>query len=167
MDYSEVTTLLTLSSEDLLKRCRSSNYQSQGAGGQKRNKVKSGIRLTLTGTSYETTSCEQRSPKANTVDAVRKLKISIALGERHTITDFTTIQFPGSETRISIKNPLYYLFIKQVLDVLVMQNGELKATAQLFKLTSSALNRIFHKEKKFIEKVQEVRRTFDLPPLKR
>ncbi len=165
--YSEILQLLKLPSEEFIKHCTSSNYQSQGAGGQKRNKVKSGIRLALKNSDLETTSCEQRSPKANSSDGVRKLKLLIALSVRHDIIDGMAFEFPGSETRINPKNTLYYVFIKQALDLFTWNKGELKATAEVFKLSSSALVRIFYTEKKVLEVVQNVRRLHELPPLKK
>ncbi len=166
MNYPHCIKLLSLSPQEFLSECQLSTYQGSGAGGQKRNKVKSGIRLTLVGSDYTVTYCEKRSARENPLVAVDKLKILLALSERHLEGNAEELEFPGSSTKINLKNKEYPMFIKNVLDVLRVKKGEMRKTAEVFGISSSALNKVFHKDKRLLEKVQGMRREFGMGVLR-
>lgn len=76
---AEAWAWLSLPPENLLKDCGQARFQGSGPGGQKRNRVYSGVRLTH-GPSGLTAECvDSRASGRNVGKALSRLRLSIAL----------------------------------------------------------------------------------------
>ncbi len=76
---SERDQLLALDDVALSELCRISFGYGSGPGGQKRNKSSTAVRVELPGTGYFATDCTERSQHRNRANALRKLRLTIAL----------------------------------------------------------------------------------------
>ena len=79
LSSDDYRAILALSPDDLLKRCERRNYQASGAGGQKRNRVLSAVRLTLSEPELTVTAGEFREAQRNLQAALGKLRLNLAL----------------------------------------------------------------------------------------
>jgi hypothetical protein len=70
---------LALSPAALLARCAQSPYQGPGPGGQKRNRVYSGVRLTHPESGLAAESSESREAGRNVESALHRLRLALAL----------------------------------------------------------------------------------------
>src|SRR4051812_43989241 len=65
--------------EALLGECRQSRFQGSGPGGQKRNRVYSGVRLTHGPSGLWAESVDSRASARNLAEALSRLRLAIAL----------------------------------------------------------------------------------------
>src|SRR4051812_15235604 len=86
-DLASVYAWLLLKPEDLLKRCRQDRFQASGPGGQKRNRVYSGVRLTHSDTGLSVEACARRESLRNLEDALHRLRLELALAAVSTGSD--------------------------------------------------------------------------------
>ena len=70
---------LALEPEQLLRRCAQSPFQGPGPGGQKRNRVYSGVRLVHAESGLSAEASERREARRNLEDALRRLRLAMAL----------------------------------------------------------------------------------------
>jgi len=71
-----------LSEDLLLADCRVERLRGRGPGGQHRNKVETGIRLTHRPTGTVATALERRQLEQNRARAVHRLRVALAVGVR-------------------------------------------------------------------------------------
>ena len=158
---------LKLEQKEFLRHCLLSKYKGSGNGGQKRNKVESGIRLQWKeDDKLEVTCCEERSPELNLKKAIAKMKLYLAYQVRDDINLSNPLSFPSNNHKVSTSNPLYAFFVKEFLDAFLASEGQLKKVAELFGLSSSAMGKVIFQDKKLLEKVQQIRQQFELSPLR-
>jgi hypothetical protein len=158
--------LLKMEPEQLRKLCVVSSYQASGKGGQKRNKVASGIQLHLKDhfPEIQIKVCTQRSPELNLKQALSLLKHKLAVDVRsQALSSFGP--FPGSQQHINPSNPKYPMFMALSLDRIQEDSGEIKGAAEAWGLSTSALNRILFADKVFLTQVQNIRLSFNKRPL--
>ena len=70
---------LALEPEQLLRRCAQSPFQGPGPGGQKRNRVYSGVRLVPCQSGFSAEASERREARRNLEDALHRLRLAMAL----------------------------------------------------------------------------------------
>ncbi|GAB5362079.1 hypothetical protein AAMO2058_000767700 [Amorphochlora amoebiformis] len=119
--------------------CESKRYRGSGPGGQHRNKVETCMRVTYKPTGTYATGCDHRELQKNTADAIKRLRVKIAVEIRHPLPPSNTpatYPFPGSKGRISPSNPLYPQFIARCLDVLDGAKGQVKLSFSFLSLFS-------------------------------
>lgn len=157
--------LLKLKPIELLKYCIQEPYQGSGAGGQKRNRVYSGIRLKLKEYPIDACNCEHRETKRNTESALLELRKKIAYYAISAKIDFGEIpQLPTA--KISQENPQYPFFIYQLLSLLWTHQGLSAQIAPLMNWTHSALLRQIGRDAKLAQEFHKIRDHFQLARLK-
>lgn len=70
---------LALDPEALLRRCVQSPFQGPGPGGQKRNRVYSGVRLRHAESGLSAEASERREARRNLEDALHRLRLAMVL----------------------------------------------------------------------------------------
>lgn len=70
---------LALAPEALLRECDQSPFQGPGPGGQKRNRVYSGVRLRHAPSGLSAEASERREARRNLEDALHRLRLALAL----------------------------------------------------------------------------------------
>jgi hypothetical protein len=155
--------LILMDPKDLLGQCRRETYQGSGPGGQKRNRVRSGIRLIHSTTDLRAENCENREAGRNVEAATRGLRLQIALRLAETAeqgaidlngvldSPSSTLFPPEALGRYRIEassDHLDYLATAAlVLCGLAHCQSRLAETARLFGTTGSALTRHLKKDK--------------------
>jgi len=76
------TQFLRLEDRVLLAQCQVDRFRASGPGGQKRNKTDSAVRLRHGPTGLSAEAVESRSQHENRARALRRLRLTIALGAR-------------------------------------------------------------------------------------
>ena len=94
------------------------------------------------------------------------MQMALALEVREEPLPAEKLKFPGSQGRIQPSNPLFPLFIAQVLDIVYVNKGDTKPAALAFNLTPTALTRILHLNKSVVEKIRIMREAGGKPKLR-
>jgi hypothetical protein len=80
LSAAEAWAWLSLPPENLLKDCGQARFQGSGPGGQKRNRVYSGVRLTHVPSGLTAECVDSRASGRNVGEALSRLRLVIALG---------------------------------------------------------------------------------------
>lgn len=174
VDPAAARDWLELPPEALLKACRQSRFQGSGPGGQKRNRVYSGVRLTH-GPSGLTGECvDSRASARNVGEALARLRLNMALAavipapRNADVTEAPADPDPGAPFRVAC-NPShadYPRFALRALFMLQGHGGQLAAAAEALGCTASALTRFLKAEKAVWAKARDIRTANGLHPLK-
>lgn len=151
---------------ELLRACTLKGYQGSGPGGQHRNKTNTGVCLKLNPYNLEIKSSESRSASENKTHALHRMQMALALEVREEPLPAEKLRFPGSQGRIQTSNPLFPLFIAQVLDIVYANKGDTKPAAKAFDLSPTALTKILHLNKSVVERLRIMRESFGKPKLR-
>lgn len=178
---------LLLPPESLLNECRRETYQGSGAGGQKRNRVRSGIRLIHEKLGLRAENCEHREAMRNVEAATRVLRLAIALRLGAIAAEAAGGAESGAEPAASVRgrasaqiaairdrfrveaNPNHEDFAVTAalaLMTLAGKQGRLADSAQELGVSGSALTRHFKAEKAVWSAVLRLREKAGLPELK-
>ena len=117
--------MLTLDDAGLSALCRISFGYGTGPGGQKRNKTSTAVRVELPGTDFVATDCTERSQHRNRANALRKLRISVALHWRK-----HPAETPAAWPHTALENPGYPLLLAQLFDLLEETGFDHRAAAE-------------------------------------
>jgi RF-1 domain len=167
---------LLLPTGDLLGECRREAYQGSGAGGQKRNRVRSGIRLIHDATGLRAENCEHREAGHNVQEALHHLRLqcALALGEWWKAADpnlAANLIWPEparSRFRVeaSPSHADYPIAAACSLVALARAGGRLSEAAEAVGVSGSALTRHFKADKAIWAFVLRLRQANQMPPLK-
>lgn len=142
----------------LSQRCELEFCRGSGPGGQKRNKSSSAVRVRLTGTDFSATDCTERSQHRNRANALRKLKMQIALAERE---KFTALR----RQICAVNHAEYPLYIARLFDALAENNWSLPETGRCLAVTPTALLKILSRDAQVWQAFCERRTGAGLPSL--
>jgi hypothetical protein len=159
---------LALPPEALLRACRQSRFQGSGPGGQKRNRVYSGIRLTHPDSGLTAESVASRESKRNLQDALARLRLNLALSAATSAADPAETAAGLSAFRAAC-NPAhgdFPGFALRALHQLAWQGGQIAPAAAALGCTASALARFLKGEKAVWAKALAIREGNGLGPLK-
>ena len=161
---------LALSEADLLKQCRQARFQGSGPGGQKRNRVYSGVRVTHAASGLSAESVDSRASLKNLGAAVSRLRMGLALAAAYAERDpqACLAESPQPPFRAGA-NPAhrdYPLFLLRALHLLAWNGGQLAPAAEALGCTASALTRFFKADKAAWAKARGIREANGLHPLK-
>ncbi len=175
---SDAYRYLAQGEDELLKDCRQSRYQGSGPGGQKRNRVLSGIRLEHGPSGLQVSACEHREGGRNLEEAIRKLRLEMALqaeagneaaggasGSKSAGVMVETV-WPAFRIPVNPRHREFPNIALVALQCLVEYHGEAGAAAERLGVSTSALIRFFKTDKNLLAKAQSVRRAFGLHPFK-
>ena len=161
-----------LDPQELLRQCEIRRVRRSGPGGQRRNKVETGVVLTHRPSGIRAEAAERRSQPENLRVALFRLRIKLALDVRRDVP-------PGAEPsplwrsrcrggRISI-NPEHGDFpalLAEALDVLNAHEGDVQTTAAALGCTVSQLVKLFKLRPAVLEQVNRRRAEQGLPRLR-
>lgn len=176
----DVLAALAMPEELFLRTVKIEHFQGSGKGGQKRNRVYSAVRATHSLTGLATTAESYREVGMNEKDAVRKLRIALAVKSAEdaagTALDnliplrdgaaLSNTAFPRFRLPVNEKHWDYPCIIATALCVFKASEGDLRKAADFLGCSSSALVRLFKEEGQAWAFVQHLRRDAALHPLK-
>jgi hypothetical protein len=151
--------------EALLEECRQSRFQGSGPGGQKRNRVYSGVRVKHSPSGLTAESVDSRASARNLGEALSRLRLALALaGSAGADAD----PAPGVPFRsgASPSHPDYARCALRALALLRAHAGQLAPAAAALGCTPSALTRFLKEEKAVWARAREIRLGHGLHPLK-
>lgn len=166
---------LALPPEELLRGCRQARFQGSGPGGQKRNRVYSGIRLTHPDSGVTAESVDGRSAQRNLQDALVRLRLNLALSASIDGCDPSGIEPGGPHAAASLPefrpdanpaHPDFPGFALRALHHFAWNRGRAAPAAEALGCSASALTRFLKAEKAVWTKTREIREKNGLIPLK-
>lgn len=162
--------LLAQTPEELLRQCRQARFQGSGPGGQKRNRVYSGVRVTHGATGLTAESVDSRASLRNLGAALERLRMVFALSA--SLADCDPEQDASGLTQAPFRagaSPAhedYPRFLLRALHHLAWHRGQLAPAAAALGCTASALTRFFRADKAAWAKAREIREANGLHALK-
>ncbi len=178
LSTKSIARWLALSPEELLANCKQSRYQGSGPGGQKRNRVYSGNRLTHSESGLTSEAVDSRESNRNTLEALRKLRLEIGLcvrprvdeegdgeGEEN-LREIKSFSFPPFRAQVSASHFDFPIFVFRAIYFLILNRGQVGDTAKNLGCTASALARFLKIEKSVWARAKEVREEFGMHGLK-
>lgn len=157
--------------ELLLRQCEVRHERRRGPGGQHRNKTESAVVIRHLPTGIEGQAAERRSQFDNHRNAVKRLRLNLALGIRteHLADDAPTSLWKSRchDGRIGI-NPDHDDFptiLAEAMDVLAARHVHLPGSAEQLGVTSSQLIKLLKKEPRAFHWFNDERRKHGLPVL--
>lgn len=151
--------LLTLPEDEFLRHCTLEFFKATGAGGQHRNKTSSAVRVTLKETQLRAEDCSERSQHRNRSNAVKKLKMLIALNIRNSPA------VPPQRMECSVSAEDYPLFAAQLFDILDSCTFDHKSSAERCGITSSQLLKKLFRDPLLYQEFCKRRAALGLPKL--
>ena len=154
--------------DELLKLSRVDVFKATGKGGQKKNKTSNAIRLSMCHLSV--TESKSRSKAENIKGAVKKLRLAIALDKKDATSSRVSVyQTPSEikpylntgEIKISVKNPLYPIFIGILFNCYIKNGGNWSDMGKNLGFTSSQIRKFVDKNAQLKRKFSEVRTTWE------
>jgi len=161
--------LLELEDEALLRHCRQETYRSSGPGGQHRNKTDSAVRITLEAHEVAASCAEHRSQHRNRSEALRRLRITLALELRKSVPPWDEIErgvWQGSWT-LGRKDRRYAAFLAHVLDVLEHKKWAVGQAAEILGVSTGKLVRTLANDPQAWNAVNQARGKIGLVNLRR
>ncbi len=171
---------LAMTPEDLLRACKQARYQGSGPGGQKRNRVYSGVRLLHPESGLAIEADARRESRGNLEDALHRLRVALALQ----ISGVTTVpgdskesleqdieatpvfQSPKFRANASPNHVDFPLFALRAVYFLNKYRGQTSVAAQAVGCTGSALARFLKSDKALWVRARDIREANGLHPLK-
>jgi hypothetical protein len=160
MSYYENRNDWLLSTEEVfLKDCTHDWFQASGPGGQKRNRKYSGIRLKHIPTGIYVEEVHSRSQNDNRHNAVKKLKLKIAIE-----ADGPEIELFRENT--SVSNKEFPLCAAKVFDTLKKAGFSVSDTAKALGVSTAKIIKFFSKSEYLWRELNQKREKFGLKHLK-
>lgn len=134
-----------LSIDELLKDCDLKLTRGSGPGGQHRNKVETAVVLTHRPTRIIGQASEQRSQQKNRVEAIRRLRINLALavrierGEKYSPSELWQSRLRSQKIIVSSSHDDFPALLAEAIDVLVAHKLDVSAATGALKCSSSQL----------------------------
>lgn len=171
---ASLTGFLALSDDELIAQCEVDHYRASGPGGQKRNKTSSAVRLRHRLTGLSVTAADDRSQRVNKARALRRLREAIALHVRVPIDAaayrvgeaLAACITTDGNIAVNRKNDRYYPAVSEVLDVLAACGFRVGDAAGCLKISTAQLVRFLESDPKVWGRINEMRRTAGLKPLR-
>ncbi|GEM_PF-333828 len=161
---------LALSPDDLLRQCRQARFQGSGPGGQKRNRVYSGVRVTHGESGLTAESVDSRASLRNLYAAVSRLRMGLALSAAYAEAApercAEGVPQPSFRAGANAAHEDYPRFLLRALHQLAWHKGQLAPAAAALDCTASALTRFFKTDKGAWAKARRIREENGLHPLK-
>ena len=130
-----------LPDDELLARCTVRRGGASGPGGQHANRNATGITITHTASGAVSQHHVYRDGRRNQQEALRRLRLRLALLERGGAQRAWLADFQGSGGRlkVSANNPRFHLVIACLFDALAEADFELRTAAESLGTSSSQL----------------------------
>lgn len=157
--------------EVLLRDCDIRHERRRGPGGQHRNKTESAVVIRHRPTGVEGQAAERRSQFDNHRNAVKRLRMNLALQLRMpSLADSSPSALWKSrchEGKIAVSEDHddFPSMIAEALDVLASRNGHVPGSAEQLACTSSQVLKLLKKEPRALLWLNKERRKHGLPEL--
>lgn len=160
LDWIERRRILELQDGEILAECAKLPLNASGAGGQKRDRKYSGIRLTHNPTGVQVVSTATRSRARNEADALAKLRMAIALEIRcpWDADRLTNIELPKNRRPAPTA-------VADLFDLLESCEFRVGEVAKTLGVSTSRLVKFLAKDKMVWRRVNERRTAMGLSPL--
>ena len=158
--------------EMLLKGCEVRRSRGSGPGGQHRNKVETHITLTHTATGVTAAAGERRSQEANRLEAVRRLRVTLAIELR---SEYPAAQpsplwqsrVSGGRIRVNPRHEDYPALLAEALDAIASHGWDVSAAGADWGVSTSQLVKLCSHEPRALEHINQEREKRDLGRLKK
>ena len=154
--------LLNLSDRELISLCRVESFRASGPGGQHRNTSDSAVRITLKQSRMSTYATTSRSQHKNKAEAIKKLRILIAMEMRNENSLTWTDSF-----KIGKNDKRYAAFISSILDVFYHSEWKIGTTSKKLKISTGKLNRVLNSNPLLLARVNHERLRIGLKVLRK
>lgn len=178
---NERDRFLAADDAELLGQCEVHTYKSSGPGGQHRNKVSSAIRLHHRPTGITALANESRSQHDNKLQALRRLRMNIALQLRcpTDLADFRPTEVlseclfvarggPAAGTKrlgIGRKDRRLWQVAAVLLDLLESATGRLAPPAASLGITTGNFTSVIKSDRHLLGAAQQIRKTHGHGPM--
>ena len=159
----------TLSSDVLLRQCDVQRTRRSGPGGQHRNKVETAVVVTHQPTGTRAEASERRSQAENLAQALRRLRLQLALDHRAAWRQPSPMWRNRSRNgRLSIAtaHEEFAAMLAEALDALADCEWEVAEAARLLAVSSSQLVRFLKKDPRGLAMLNQRRGEVGLSPLR-
>lgn len=158
--------------DELLRDCEIGTTRRSGPGGQHRNKTESAVVIAHRPTGITGQASERRSQAENRQQAVKRLRIQLALdvrlpelGDRGP-TPLWRSRCREGKIRVNPDHADFPELLAQALDVVSLRRGHLARAAEQLTCTTSQLCKLLQLEPRAWQLVNAWRRQAGLPPWK-
>lgn len=162
-----------LPDDELLKQCELGFGRGSGPGGQHRNKVETACLITHEPTGISASAKERRSQSQNRHQAIKRLRLSLAVGvrtqvhhARHQPSDLWRSRRQGEKVSINPEHSDYPALLAEALDVIVARRFDVAGAAGVFGVTMSQLAKLVRHEPRAFKLVNDGRVAQGLRALK-
>jgi len=167
--------LLNLDDRALAQECEIDLYRASGAGGQKRNKTSSAVRMRHKGSGVSSSASDSRSQADNRRAALLRLRTNIALDLREGV-DMECESWPDLVAAVR-RGPLgrnaktraivpYLAVLAQILDMVHAHEGALSKAAAHMGISTASLGKLIQGDERLARRVAELRSQHGLRPLR-
>ncbi len=158
--------LLGLDDDGLLGRCQRECYRASGPGGQHRNTTDSAVRLSILDGAIVALCADHRSQHRNQAQALKRLRLAIAIELRLPITSSASGRWNGS-WKLGQKDRRYAGFIAHILDVLAHHEWAVGLAAETLGISTGKLVRTLARDPHAWNAVNQARAKIGLVNLRR
>lgn len=152
--------------------CREDNFRSGGPGGQKRQKTSNGVRLVHEATGLMVTATESRSLAENRLQALRRMRMKLAMEVRETIDPqhfeppdwFLEIR-RGERIEASHRHRFHAAAVGLVLDLMEALGGNPAHVAVNLGVSTTAVIKLLESDHHAWEAANRIRAKYSLPAL--
>jgi hypothetical protein len=162
----------TLSPDELLAECDVRRLRRGGPGGQHRNKVETAVVLTHRPTGLTAEANERRSQAENQREALRRLRLRLAVEIRSpleagqtTPSDLWRSRCAGGRIVVSESHDDFPVLLAEALDAIAAHEYDVAAAAEQLYVSTSQLTRFVKREPAAWTSVNDERRQRGLRPL--
>ena len=157
----------TLPQKQLQKDCRLKRVRRSGPGGQRRNKVFTGIVLVHQPSGVRVESNQHRSAEMNESAAWKQLRMKLACEIRAEVAEESPSELWKSrcrnkKIRVNPDHEDFPAIVAEVLDMLALKEGELQPLVNHFQCSSSQLIKLLKSHPKALLNANMVRKQFNL-----
>lgn len=141
-----------LAAEELLRQCETERLRRSGPGGQRRNKVETGVRVRHQPTGIVAEACERRSQAENRRVALGRLRVSLALEIRCPLepgqppSRLWRSRLSAGRISVSVSHEDFPALLAEALDRIAAHQGDVKPAAEALFCTPSQLVKLLKKE---------------------
>jgi len=157
--------------DELLKECDVRFVRRSGPGGQRRNKVETGVHIRHRPTELQAEAAERRSQEQNRKAAVHRLRLTLAREVRRPVAEQTpsalwTSRCRGRRISVNAGHADFPALLAEALDVLAECGYELRPAAERLQVSSSQLTKLLKQDAAAFGGVNDQRESLGLPRLR-
>jgi hypothetical protein len=163
----------TLPDHELLKQCVITFGRGSGPGGQHRNKVETAVDILHKPTNINASAQERRSQAQNRHNAIRRLRLKLAMKIRRDVHPDRYRPSPlwqerrqGKQMSVNPRHRDYPALLAEALDVIFARKFDVAGAAGVLGISMSQLAKLVRHERHAMKLVNDGRVERNLPPLK-